>query len=138
VLPQGEHSTPAALERLAREHAVADEAHQALDALGRKLLESGRFEVPEERARFQELIATLQALYGEHIRREDDELLPLAAGLIDAPQREAIGREMAARRGIDWEQHRRAVLQLEDRPWSRRDHPLRPDAAPAPPPKLDH
>jgi hemerythrin-like domain-containing protein len=120
ALPVGDRSAARSMEVLAREHAAADEAHQALEALGEKLLETGRFERAEERARFQELITTLQQLYQEHIRREDEELLPLAAGLIDAPQREAIGREMAARRGIDWEQHRQAVLRLEAQPWSRR------------------
>jgi hemerythrin-like domain-containing protein len=120
ALLEGDLATARSMECLAHEHSLADQAHRELEALGKKLLEAGRFERPEERARFQELITTLQRLYQEHIRLEDEDLLPLAASLIDGQQREAIGREMAARRGIDWEQHRQAVARLEAHPWSRR------------------
>jgi hemerythrin-like domain-containing protein len=108
------------LDALEKEHALADAAHQELDALGETLLERGRFEKTEERARFNELIAQLQRLYREHIRIEDDELFPLAARCVDAPERDAIGTEMADRRGIDRGHHRALIAELESRPWSGR------------------
>jgi hemerythrin-like domain-containing protein len=112
-----------ALETLAmleREHAAAEAAHQELDTLGEMLLEKGQFESSEDRARFQELIRTLRALYRDHIRIEDEELFPLAAQTVDAVERDAIGTEMAGRRGINRQKHRELVSILESRPWSRR------------------
>jgi hemerythrin-like domain-containing protein len=41
------------------------------------------------------------ALYGEHVRLEDRVVLPAAAALLDAAALREIGREMAARRGIE-------------------------------------
>lgn len=43
----------------------------------------------------------VRAAYEAHIAREEGELIPLAAQALDAEAFEAIGREMAARRGIE-------------------------------------
>lgn len=120
ALRQGAAAALPALEALAQEHAEAAAAHRELDALGAKLLRAGRFERLEDRARFSELIAALQRLYQEHIRREDDEVLPLAGRIVGTGDLEAIGTEMASRRGIDWHKQREVIAQLESRPWSRR------------------
>jgi hemerythrin-like domain-containing protein len=120
VLPEEHAEAVQVIESLQQEHAEADAAHRELDDLGETLLRLGRFEYPEQRARFSELIALLQRLYQEHIRVEDDELLPLAARVVDTTDQDAIGTEMASRRGIDWQQQREVIAQLEARPWSRR------------------
>jgi hemerythrin-like domain-containing protein len=108
------------LQALEAEHARAEAAQRELDTLGEGLLEIGRFERAEERARFEALITQLRALYREHIRIEDEELFPLAAKLIEPGEQDTIGTEMADRRGIDRETHRELVTHLESRPWSRR------------------
>jgi hemerythrin-like domain-containing protein len=115
----------AKLDTLERDHIAADQAHRELDLLGKKLLLTGRFEGDEERARFASLVETLRRLYQEHIRLEDDEVLPLAASVVDDAAQDAVGAEMAARRGIDWERQREVVARLEARPWSRRPRPDR-------------
>jgi hypothetical protein len=91
---------------------TADAAHRELKQLGQELLGTGRFFDPLERTRFQELIRQLQQLYAEHIRREDQEILLMAASLLDLREKLAVGAEMAARRGIDWREHRRQVAKL--------------------------
>jgi hemerythrin-like domain-containing protein len=120
AVPADDPSTTRRLETLAEEHVRADHSHQELAVLGKSLLKSGRFEDPKARARFKTLVADLQRLYQEHIRVEDEELFPLAATVLNAQQQDALGTEMAARRGIDWEQQRQVVAQLESHPWSRR------------------
>jgi hemerythrin-like domain-containing protein len=47
-----------------------------------------------------ELLTGLAAAYRRHIEAEDREVFPWAASLLSAPDRDAIGREMAARRGL--------------------------------------
>jgi hemerythrin-like domain-containing protein len=110
----------AALEALEREHATADAAHQELDALGRQLAKTGSFESSVERLRFGRVIARLQQLYREHIRREDQEVLPLAAAAVEAKALEQVGADMAARRGTDWQQQRQALARLEAGAWRQR------------------
>lgn len=46
--------------------------------------------------------------YEAHIAREEGELIPLAAKTLDADALAAIGREMAARRGVDRPRDRRS------------------------------
>ena len=46
-------------------------------------------------------VAELRAVYAAHIAREEGELIPLAARSFDAAILNAIGSEMAARRGIE-------------------------------------
>lgn len=108
------------LQSVEQEHEEAGAAHRELAALSEKLLQTGRFEIPEDRAHFCRLITALRQLYQEHIRAEDNELFPLAVRTISAADQGAIGNEMAARRGIDWRRQREVVAQLESRPWNRR------------------
>jgi len=110
------------LDALEEEHVAADAAHRELDRLGQELLDTGQFLDPWDRTRFRALIRHLQALYSEHIRCEDDEILPLAASLLDSREQLAVGAEMAARRGIDWKEHRRQVADLAAHRWDRGEH----------------
>jgi hemerythrin-like domain-containing protein len=108
------------LEALEREHILADSLHQELDTLGETLLECGRFADPNDRTRFGDLIQQLRQLYQKHIRIEDEELFPLAEKVVSAAEQDAVGTEMAGRRGIDRQRHRALLTELEGRPWSRR------------------
>jgi hemerythrin-like domain-containing protein len=49
------------------------------------------------------LVDAVRAAYDAHIAREDGELFPLAARTLDADALVAIGREMAARRGVSFD-----------------------------------
>jgi hemerythrin-like domain-containing protein len=45
----------------------------------------------------------LQALYASHLGLENGQLLPLCEQALTREELDAIGREMAARRGVRWE-----------------------------------
>lgn len=47
-----------------------------------------------------EQVESVRAAYAEHIAREDGELFPLAARVLDAEAFATMGREMAQRRGV--------------------------------------
>jgi hypothetical protein len=47
------------------------------------------------------MLDELSEIYRRHIAMEDAELFPLAARVLDRDGIEALGREMAQRRGID-------------------------------------
>jgi hemerythrin-like domain-containing protein len=90
--------------RLEQDHDLADRHHQAVDELARRWRSEGRLAPPEADALFDHLTA-LQTIYREHIQLEDHELFPAAARVLSAPDIDAIGREMADRRGapLRWE-----------------------------------
>ena len=89
----------ATVERLERDHATAEAWHQELDALGKCWLGEGILHSASI-SRFRQLAAQLSRLYEEHIRVEDDELFPLAISILPQPDLNAVGREMAERRGV--------------------------------------
>jgi hemerythrin-like domain-containing protein len=49
------------------------------------------------------LLVQLRDLYRHHIATEDNEVFPAAAAALSVAEREAIGSEMASRRGISRE-----------------------------------
>jgi hemerythrin-like domain-containing protein len=108
------------VERIEREHATLDGLHAELNALGRRLQATLRFQSQAQRSRFGELIGSLQAIYTEHIRLEDEELFPAAAGRLEAETIAEVGAEMASRRGIDWEAQRGLLADFDRRPWARK------------------
>lgn len=92
----------AALERVAAlegDHRRAEQLHAESDALFQEWLHEGRLNV-EKDARLRAAMAELLAIYGEHIRVEDEYVFPLAGRALDQDAKEAIGREMASRRGV--------------------------------------
>lgn len=101
LFPRIQHSSEAKaiMERLESEHQFADLFHAELEEMGRRWLTQGAL-APRSRRRFCECTEKLLKLYAEHIRVEDEELFPLAATLLSPDAIAAIGREMAARRGL--------------------------------------
>ena len=90
----------ARLDTLHEDHLAAERLHREADALGLRWLADGRL-TPEDSARLLAVLETLRATYQGHIRAEDEELFPLAGAVLAAQELEAIGREMAARRGLN-------------------------------------
>ncbi len=84
---------------LEAQHTQAGQSHAAVDLLGRAWLETGSLS-PEDGARFSSLVAGLADLYREHISIEEGEVFPAAATALSKPECEAMGSEMAARRGL--------------------------------------
>jgi hemerythrin-like domain-containing protein len=86
------------IEVLESEHDQADRILAQIDRLGESWLSEGSLPVSGH-AQFSELVDRLADLYRGHIALEEGELFPAAADL-PYPDREAMGREMAARRGL--------------------------------------
>ncbi len=87
------------VDTLEEEHVCAGKAHDEVDRLGRLWLEDGSLS-PEQSSRISALLAQLSELYRRHIAMEDGEVFPLAAAVLSAPDRKAMGGEMASRRGL--------------------------------------
>ena len=87
------------VDTLEAEHVCAGRAHDEVDRLGRLWLDDGSLP-PEQAARLCTVLGQLSGLYRRHIAIEDGEIFPLAATMLSAPDRKAIGGEMAARRGL--------------------------------------
>jgi hemerythrin-like domain-containing protein len=86
------------IESLEEEHVCADRSHGEVDSLGRLWLKDGM--LPADRAaRLLTLVLQLRDLYRHHIATEDNEVFPAAALALFASDRQAIGSEMAHRRG---------------------------------------
>src|SRR5579859_3195236 len=81
------------------QHAEAERNHAEVDRLGQAWLAAGSLAAADS-ARFSELVASLADLYRGHMAVEERELFPAAAAVLPGPERAAMGREMAARRGL--------------------------------------
>src|SRR4051812_12985750 len=94
----------ARMDSLESDHDRAERSHAEVDRLGASWLASGS--LPREDAeRLSELLTGLTELYKAHIQIEERELFPAASGVLAAADREAIGAEMAARRGLKRPEH---------------------------------
>jgi hemerythrin-like domain-containing protein len=87
------------VERLEVDHRAADRHHAAIDALCRHWLETGSLAAPEVASLLDHLTA-LEHIYRDHIRIEDEDLFPAAGRVLSNEDLEAVGREMAERRGV--------------------------------------
>jgi len=89
----------ARVDSLEDDHTQAEKSHAEVDRLGQAWLAAGSLP-PNDAARFTVLVAGLADLYLEHIAVEEREIFPLAAAVLGKLQRDAMGGEMAARRGL--------------------------------------
>ena len=89
----------ARIDSLEQDHETADRSHAEVDRLGQLWLADEQLS-PADTSRFENLVCQLEALYRHHIGVEDTEIFPYAARALAPAERQAIGREMAARRGI--------------------------------------
>ena len=91
----------ARVEELEAQHEQADESHAGIDRLGQAWLAAGTL-APEDASRMAGLSAALRELYKGHIAAEEREVFPVAAAEFDKAACDAMGGEMAARRGQQW------------------------------------
>jgi hemerythrin-like domain-containing protein len=84
------------------QHEEAKRGHAEIEHLGRKWLTAGSLTLAD-RTRFAELVADLGDLYRGHIAVEEQEVFPMAWAVLPRSELEAMGREMAARRGLQRE-----------------------------------
>lgn len=91
----------ARLASLAADHRWAEMQHLELDAIGRRWLSAGVLQ-SSDHARLRSLVHSLSRFYAHHIAIEEEEFFPAARCILSTAEREAVGREMAIRRGIMW------------------------------------
>ncbi len=87
------------VETLEREHDEADRWHTEVDRLGQAWLAAGTLSQTDV-ARFSRLATDLTELYRTHIAIEEREVFPAAAAVLGKAEFDAVGTEMAARRGL--------------------------------------
>lgn len=90
------------MEQLETGHGAAEARHAHIDALGRRWLADDCL-APSEVAELTVEIGALRSFYAEHIAIEDTRLFPLAGVVLASNAQEQIGREMATRRGLDFD-----------------------------------
>jgi hemerythrin-like domain-containing protein len=89
----------ASVDSLESDHTQAQKSHAEVDRLGQAWLAAGSL-LPADGLRFTALVGGLADLYREHIAVEEHEVFPVAAAVLGKSQREAMGGEMATRRGL--------------------------------------
>jgi hemerythrin-like domain-containing protein len=92
----------AKIEALEADHVIAKDGHNAVEQLGQKWLADGRLEQTET-GQLLSRLRELQSIYERHIAVEDNEIFPFARQVLDLESLGAVGREMAERRGQDFE-----------------------------------
>jgi hemerythrin-like domain-containing protein len=97
-------ATLARIEALERDHQVAKPGHDVVEKLGQQWLAEGHLSHDEAECLLDSLYE-LQSIYEGHIAIEDNEILPLAKEVLDSKTLTDVGREMAERRGqnFDWQ-----------------------------------
>jgi hemerythrin-like domain-containing protein len=93
------HSALAKLDSLEQDHRQAAPLHAEIEQLGQRCLSTGSLS-PREAEAFRKAVATLLAMYQQHIEVEDDLVFPLAARLLSKTDKAGIANEMAARRKV--------------------------------------
>lgn len=90
----------AEIERLEADHAAAEGLHHEVNELGEAWLAEGRLD-GDRAQRLTGLTERLAGMYAAHIAIEDNRVFPVARRVLSAADREAAGREMAARRSVE-------------------------------------
>lgn len=89
----------AALDKLEDDHRWAISLHDNVERLGAQYLSTGKLS-DNEIAEYRSSVASLAAMYKQHIRVEEELVFPLAARVLSATEKTAIGNEMADRRQV--------------------------------------
>lgn len=89
------------MEHLEADHAVAGKSHAVIHEIASRWLQDNALSDMDLEFLADELTA-LHAFYAAHIAVEDKQLIALANEVLPAYSVERLGREMAARRGLDF------------------------------------
>lgn len=89
------------VESLESDHARANVLHARVDVIGQQWIEDRRIS-PAALGEFLDATSQLEVLYTAHIKHEETEVFPRASSALNDVELEAIGRNMAARRGVEF------------------------------------
>jgi hemerythrin-like domain-containing protein len=92
------------LQQLSIGHDLADDMHHEIERLFVRWFLDGAISTVD-RLRVTELLDNLASFYDEHIAFEEQEAFPLASIILSKEQLQSIGREMAERRGAQFQIH---------------------------------
>ena len=85
--------------RLESEHSIATAWHQQVHEIGERWLRQN-YLLPHEAVELKKVLTSLTEMYRGHIALEENQIFPMAQETLSASEKEAIGRRMAARRGV--------------------------------------
>ena len=91
------------IDSLEGDHREAEDLHRIVDAYGESWLVNGSLDQPTL-SEMRAAMDRLRTIYQGHIALEDNQLFPLADRILISKDIEAVGREMAERRGLDYRQ----------------------------------
>ena len=89
----------AKIDALESDHRWADQQHLEVDAICRRWLDAGVRPQPDL-DRLREILTNLLGFYERHIHIEETEVFSAARTLLSDSGKEAVGQEMARRRGL--------------------------------------
>lgn len=87
------------IDGLESDHTLAENWHMVCDEIGRRWLRDDGLCL-RDAARFEIVLSLLARLYRSHLAIEEHEICPIAQTALSGPEKAAIGRSMASRRGI--------------------------------------
>lgn len=100
----GVEAVLAKVDSLEADHRWAERQHADVDVICRRWLAAGRLTMGDRQrlcgTSNNGIIEPLLRFYEHHLKLEEDEVFPVAASVLSAADIKAIGREMAARRGM--------------------------------------
>lgn len=102
VDPAVAHDALEKIQALEADHEKANRGHELVEQLGQKWLKENSLNATDI-ALVSDTLRELQQIYVAHIAVEDNEIFPLAAKILDAKKLQDVGREMAGRRGQNFE-----------------------------------
>ncbi|HEY7390953.1 MAG TPA: hemerythrin domain-containing protein [Bryobacteraceae bacterium] len=89
----------AEVDRLEGEHKTTEAGHREAEELCQRWLREDCLP-PQDAARLTQVLSALRDLYNTHIAAEEERVFPLAQAELSASQKQALGRQMAARRRL--------------------------------------
>ena len=87
------------VEKLEEEHRFAARFHEAVERIGTQYLSNGHL-ADGEIVDFRHSVASLAAIYKQHISIEDELIFPIASRVLSASEKQEVANEMAGRRKV--------------------------------------
>ena len=90
------------IDTLHAEHIVVDALHKRVEEIGQRWLSQGSLS-GDDLSQIRQALQQLSVIYQQHILLEESTIFTLASRVLNKEQVESIGREMASRRGLDFD-----------------------------------